>query len=86
MKSISDVKSVSNRDEKAIEDFIDANLEPPQIEWLIIQSEAAGYNRTRIFEAVLADWLSRCPSQSHRTAVEDDIARQAVDEFILRLS
>jgi hypothetical protein len=78
--------SVLNRDEKAIEDFIDANLEPLQIEWLTIQSHAAGYSRTRSFEAVLADWLSRCPSQSHRSAVEDDIAHQAVDEFILRFS
>jgi len=80
------VKSVLNRDKKAIEDFIDANLQPLQIEWLTTESQAAGCSRTRLFEAVLADWLSRCPSQSHRSAVDDDIACQAVDEIILRFS
>jgi hypothetical protein len=47
-----------------------------------MQSQALGH--TRIFAAILSDWFSRHPSRNRQGTRDSQIARQAVEEFILR--
>jgi hypothetical protein len=47
-------------------------------------SQALGHTRTRVFEAILSDWLSRRPSRNRQGRPDGEIARQAVEEFLLR--
>jgi hypothetical protein len=67
-----------------IESYIEENLSAYQLRWLTMQSQALRYTRTRIFEAILSDWLSRHSSRDRQPAADVDIARRAMDEFISR--
>jgi hypothetical protein len=81
---MSNVNPLLNRGESETEKFIDENLSPFHVRWLTMQSQALGHTRTRIFEAILSDWLSRYPSRNRQRTPDNEIARQAVEEFILR--
>ena len=70
--------------ENDLEKYIEENLCDHQLKWLAMQSRALGYSRIRIFEAILADWLSRHSSCKRWPTVGVQIARQAMDEFIFR--
>jgi hypothetical protein len=67
-----------------LEKYIEENLYGYQLKWLTVQSRALGYSRTKIFEAILSDWLSRRSSREHWPKEEIQTARQAMDEFIFR--
>src|ERR1700751_3318179 len=67
-----------------LEKYIEENLCGYQLNWLTVQSRALGYSRTRIFEAILSDWLSRRSSREQGSKNEIQTARQAMDEFIFR--
>jgi len=81
---MSDVNPALTRGDREIEGFIDQNLLPFQVKWLTMQSQALGHSRTRIFEAILSDWFSRYSFRSYQRPADNDVARQAVGEFILR--
>lgn len=82
--TMSNVIPLLSREESEIEKFIDENLSLFQVSWLTMQSQALGHTRTRIFEAILSDWFSRRPSRNRQGTPDSEIARQAVEEFILR--
>src|SRR5580700_8111357 len=67
-----------------VERYIEQNLSAYQLRWLAMQSQALGYPRSKIFEAIVSDWLSRHSSRTRQQMAEVDIARRAVDEFISR--
>jgi hypothetical protein len=81
---MSKLNPLLSHSESEIEKFIDENLSPFHVRWLTMQSQALGHTRTRIFEAILSDWLSRRPSRNRQGTPDSEIARQAVEEFILR--
>ena len=81
---MSDVSTLLDRSESEIEKFIDENLSPFQASWLTRQSQAFGHTRVRILEAIISDWLSRYPSRNRQRTPDNEIARRAVEEFILR--
>jgi hypothetical protein len=65
------------------ESFIIQNLSPYCALWLSRQSEALGETRTVLLQNILREWLA-----THAGDVPDDvdvteIAREAVDEFIV---
>jgi hypothetical protein len=65
-----------------IERYIEENLSAYQVRWLTMQSQALRHPRTRIFKAILSDWLSRHSSRDRQQTADVDIARRAMDEFI----
>jgi hypothetical protein len=75
---------LANHNSHDVERYIEQNLSAYQLRWLTMQSQALGYPRARIFEAILSDWLSRHSSRTRQQMAEVDIARRAVDEFISR--
>jgi len=81
---MSGVSILLDRSESEIEKFIDENLLPFQASWLTRQSQAFGQTRARILEAIVSDWLSRYPSRDRQRRPDNEVARRAVEEFILR--
>jgi hypothetical protein len=81
---MSNLNPLLSHSESEIEKFIDENLSPFHVGWLTMQSQALGHTRTRIFEAILSDWLSQRQSRDRQGTPDSEIARQAVEEFILR--
>jgi hypothetical protein len=75
---------LANHNNHDVERYIEQNLSAYQLRWLTMQSQALGYPRSSIFEAILSDWLSRHSSRNRQHMAEVDIARRAVDEFISR--
>jgi hypothetical protein len=81
---MSGVSILLDRSETEIEEFIDENLSPFQASWLTRQSQAFGHTRVRILEAIISDWLSRYSCRDRQRTPDNEIARRAVEEFILR--
>ena len=81
---MSNLNPLLGRRESEIEKFIEENLSSFHVRWLTMQSQALGHTRIRIFEAILSDWLCRRPCRNRQGRPESEIARQAVEEFILR--
>jgi hypothetical protein len=66
-----------------IESFIGDNLSNFQARWLIKQTEALGQTRRELFEAILRQWFALNPPELWEGMQDGDIARRAVEEFIL---
>jgi hypothetical protein len=81
---MSNLNPLLGHSESEIEKFIDENLSPFHVRWLTMRSQALGHTRTRIFEAIISDWLSQRRSRNRQGTPDGEIARQAVEEFILR--
>lgn len=77
-------KQLAKHNNDELNKYIEENLSAYQIRWLTMQSQAFGYPRTRIFQAILSDWLSRHSSRNPWQTLEVEIARKAMDEFIFR--
>jgi hypothetical protein len=67
---------LAKRSSHDFERYIEENLSAYQVKWLTMQSQALRYSRTRIFEAILSDWLSRHSSRDRQQTVDVDIARR----------
>jgi cell pole-organizing protein PopZ len=65
------------------ESFICKNLSIFQANWLQRQSEALEETRSEMLEAIMAEWFELNPPAVWEEMDEVEIARRAVEEFIL---
>jgi cell pole-organizing protein PopZ len=65
------------------ESFIRKNLSIFQADWLRRQSEALEETKTEMLEAIMTEWLDLNPPAVWEEMDEVEIARRAVEEFIL---
>ncbi|MBV8098787.1 MAG: hypothetical protein JOZ31_06495 [Verrucomicrobia bacterium] len=65
------------------ESFIRKNLSIFQADWLRRQSEAVEQTRSEMLDAIMAEWFELNPPDVWEEMEEVEIARRAVEEFIL---
>jgi hypothetical protein len=71
----------------SLESFIGENLSIYQAQWLQKQCEALGQTRAQraqLLQAIVKEWLLDQPAEAWDKLDSGDIARLAVNEFILR--
>ena len=67
-----------------VESFIGENLSIYQARWLKSQCDALGQTGGKILEAVLKEWLLNHPQEVWEKLPNGEIARRAMNEFIVR--
>jgi len=76
--------SSHRRGNDSAESFIRKNLSLFQAHWLRRQSEALEQTRSEMLEAIMTEWFDLNPPAVWEEMEEGEIARRAVEEFILR--
>jgi hypothetical protein len=64
--------------------FIGDNLSLYQSRWLKIQCETLRESRAQLLEAILKEWLLDHPEEAPRRLERGELARRAMNDFMLR--
>jgi hypothetical protein len=69
---------------ESAEAFIGDNLSLYQSRWLKIQCETLRESRAQLLEAILKEWLLDHPEEASRRLERGELARRAMNDFMLR--